>query len=87
MQGRRIHPGPDGYFPDKEIKPGDYWKDRDGHWGGKTPNGIRCGLTKHFVVEHEDGTITVSPSILVDWNTEPHLNWHGFLERGIWREC
>lgn len=34
----------------------------------------------HRVVEHEDRTITVSPSILYP------DGWHGFLERGVWRE-
>jgi hypothetical protein len=38
----------------------------------------------HTIVEHEDGTITVSPSILV---TGSHgKQWHGYLERGVWRE-
>lgn len=37
----------------------------------------------HDVVEHEDGTVTVSPSILVrDGDREL---WHGYLERGVWR--
>lgn len=31
------------------------------------------------IVEHEDGTITVTPSIM-----DPG-GWHGFLERGVWR--
>jgi hypothetical protein len=37
---------------------------------------------KHTVIEHEDGTITVTPSIV---NTRGN-HYHGFLERGIWRE-
>lgn len=40
-------------------------------------------LVTHSIVEHEDGTITVSPSILVTGGEE----WHGYLERGIWRSC
>lgn len=39
----------------------------------------------HSVTEHEDGTITISPSILISDNAGPL--WHGFLERGVWREC
>lgn len=32
----------------------------------------------------EDGTITVSPSILIShWEGR---SWHGYLERGVWRE-
>lgn len=33
------------------------------------------------VIEHEDDTISVSPSIL-----DGESGWHGFLEKGIWRE-
>lgn len=51
-------------------------KDPAGHVG-------RCG--KHQVTEHEDGTVTVSPSILSTTASHGH-DWHGFLERGVWRE-
>lgn len=63
----------------------DYGKLPNGEWYGWTPVGM-AGLNKHQIVEHEDGTITVSPSILV---TVPHRNeqWHGFLEAGVWREA
>jgi hypothetical protein len=44
-----------------------------------------ANLSRHDVVEHEDGTITVSPSILVTQGEG--RQWHGYLERGIWREC
>jgi hypothetical protein len=40
-------------------------------------------IEKHDVTEHEDGTITVSPSILLN---DGRKIWHGYLERGIWRE-
>lgn len=39
------------------------------------------------LTEHEDGTITVSPSIWL--KPTPGVDehgWHGFLERGVWRE-
>lgn len=52
-------------------------------WMCVTPNGHMGNLSAHTVVEHEDGTITVSPSIKVSDNTGEL--WHGFLERGIWR--
>ena len=57
---------------------------RDGNWYAR-PHGHSTGcLSRHEVVEHEDGTITVSPSILFE---EPPLQpWHGYLERGGWRE-
>lgn len=53
-------------------------------WMVRTPNGHMGNLGKHDVTEHEDGTITVSPSILVSNPQEGEL-WHGFLERGVWR--
>lgn len=67
------------------LEPGEYLRDAlTGHWYGCTPNGHLAGLAKHQVAEHEDGTITVAPSILVS-NAEGPL-WHGYLERGVWRE-
>lgn len=78
---------------------GDYAKSEDGLWYCLPPwkvvendrmAGVGClgdgvGNKGHKVVEHEDGTITVSPSILItDWK---YGTWHGFLEHGVWREC
>ncbi len=90
MNGRRLYPPP----PDEDIPHpipldahrGDYWFDPTlGYWFAYSPKGSIAGLQNHTVTEHEDGTITVSPSILVDhWN--PERRWHGYLERGIWRE-
>lgn len=54
-------------------------------WMARTPNGHMGNLANHDVVEHEDGSITVSPSILVS-DSKGEL-WHGFLERGVWREA
>jgi hypothetical protein len=48
-----------------------------------TPNGHVGDVSRHEVTEHEDGTITVSPSILVSDATGEL--WHGYLERGVWR--
>ena len=63
-----------------------YGKDSAGNWYC-CPPGFTTGyasLSRHEVVEHDDGTITVTPSIEV----KNHLQyWHGFLEQGIWREC
>lgn len=83
MIGKRIY----GYAGIGLPKPGEYGKDeRDGHWFARTPNDMMANLSAHDVVEHDDGTITVSPSILV---TQGHTGreWHGYLERGVWREC
>jgi hypothetical protein len=43
-------------------------------------------LSRHTVTEHEDGTISVSPSILMGGQGTTTAPWHGFLERGVWRE-
>lgn len=72
----------DDYF---QAPRGSYWKNSKGVWNCVTPNGRMGNLEKHEVTEHEDRTITVSPSILV--SEPPHRpQWHGFLERGVWRE-
>ena len=70
--------------------PGSYWKARtdagDTIWyvHAPGPGGFHGNLAKHDVTEHEDGTITVSPSILITKHTGE--TWHGFLEHGEWRE-
>lgn len=84
MQGRRID------LTEEEpvlIEPGDYGKDQSGHWFCKVPaTGFgMAGLGLHQIVEHEDGTITVSPSILATGHFGKQ--WHGYLEHGVWREC
>lgn len=55
-------------------------------WMVRTPNGHLGNLGAHDVVEHEDGTITVSPSILVS-NPQQGELFHGYLDRGVWRSC
>lgn len=81
MNGRRL---PDNA---ERFAPGDYAKRilSDGQviWMARPPVGHLGDLRNHEVTEHEDGTITVSPSILVhNWDVG---DWHGFLERGVWR--
>lgn len=80
-QGRRITQE-QAWSP--EARPGDYWKKGEGIWG-IWPPGMKeaARISKHTITEHEDGTITVSPSILFD---SPDYKWHGYLERGVWRE-
>lgn len=71
------------------LEPGEYGKDPNGVWWARVPQsgdfyaGVGS-LKNHEVVEHEDGTITVSPSILVTGHHDKQ--WHGYLERGVWRE-
>ena len=82
MIGRRL---PDGTDWSSAIQPGNYWKYSEGVWYAETPNGLTANISAHSIVEHQDGTISVSPSILV--NAGRPETWHGFLERGIWRSC
>jgi len=65
-------------------EPGQYGKDMNGAWFGCTPEGFHANLSAHEVKEHEDGTITVSPSILV---TAHNGTWHGYLRAGQWEPC
>ncbi len=75
---------PQADFSDSEMS---YWKEK-GIWYLYLPG---CGignLSAHKIVEHEDGTITISPSILVTGHDdEKRVQRHGYLERGIWRDC
>ncbi len=90
MNGRRIYPPNQSEIIPSEIQRGDYWFDNQTQsWFGCVPNGLWCNLKAHTVVEHEDKTITVSPSILVtghDNEKNEKARWHGYLERGVWRE-
>jgi hypothetical protein len=84
MNGRRVY----GKAP-HELEVGDYgrWDADKGNWHARVPDGKLANLGAHTVVEHEDGSITVSPSILV---TQPGAwppEWHGWLERGVWRQA
>lgn len=86
MQGTRADWPFDGLPPE-----GSYYKVPEGTWHACTPGGYPANLAAHTVTEHEDGTITVTPSIKVSLPTmrdaaEKEL-WHGFLERGVWRSC
>jgi len=85
MQGKRVEliPQPGGF---QLLEPGEYGKWTDGTWSACTPNGHGANLSAHAVVENEDGTITVTPSILVSNNKDGNL-WHGYLTQGVWREC
>jgi hypothetical protein len=68
------------------LEMGEYGKNANGVWFMRVPaSGFGMGnLSNHEVIEHEDGTITVSPSILCTGHH--NKQWHGYLERGVWRE-
>lgn len=84
MTGRRVYADADGRI---SFAVGDYGMDR-GVWYGRPPGFHLGSLEKHDVVEHDDGTITVSPSILhTEVRGDETLTWHGYLERGVWRAC
>lgn len=94
MIGRRLQDNLTEWAAGEGPIRGDYWKTPNG-WMCCTPSGAFGNLSRHQVTEHEDGTITVSPSILIT-STRPdedsgdmaeHQEWHGFLERGVWRSC
>lgn len=88
--GRRIDtiPGEESQYL-LQMAPGDYGKGLDGRWYSRPPWKHAAGcLAKHNVIEHDDGTITVSPSILITcWPDGEPVSWHGYLENGVWREC
>jgi len=81
FQGKRLE---DDYQWNAGMPAGAYWKAESG-WFCVTPNGHYGNLSAHDVIEHENGTITVSPSILVS-SADIEL-WHGFLKEGVWTEC
>jgi len=85
IPGRRI-------YDTDQFAPGDYGKHpANGEWYARTPTGHLGNLSQHEVTEHEDGTITVRPSILITMrDTERRQDfelWHGYLDRGHWRSC
>jgi hypothetical protein len=90
MQGRRLPDNNNGPFKLGQFKPGDYQKfvDEDGevNWFCMAPQGDVGNLGAHTITEHEDGTITVAPSILI-YPAADSPGWHGYLEHGVWREC
>ena len=78
MEAERIFPNALGHliFPKALC----YGRDHDGIWWFRHPDGHSGMLTDHEVIEHENGTITVLPSIVMG-------SVHGFLEKGVWRDC
>lgn len=78
MQGRRIT---DEQRRTNDLHPGDYWKTPEGEWWAYAPKGGIGVLSDHQVTEHDDGTITVFPSILMP------DKYHGYLERGVWTDA
>jgi len=86
-QAKRLpDPSEEDRFPDGfDTRTMCYWRNR-GIWLLYLPGSGVGNLTAHDVAEHEDGTITVSPSILVNGH-RPNRRRHGFLRRGVWHPC
>ena len=75
----------DGKYPyeiEPHLQPGDYASSVYGLWCLRAPNGDAGTLkpSVHTIIEHEDGTLTVSPSI----QFETGQRWHGYLKNGNW---
>jgi hypothetical protein len=92
IKGRRVA---DNELRDDPFRPGAYGRVQgiqtpgEWDWMAVTPNGLHANLSAHDVTENKDGTITVSPSILVTLpqGDAPTREWHGYLENGVWRKC
>lgn len=86
IQGTRAYPV-EGELRLKELE---YGKNpKDGNWYARCPGGHHGNLSSHTVIEHEDGTISVEPSILISTSKDrnPVPVWHGYLRHGVWEEC
>ena len=102
MAAGDITPGvrADDARPPWNLKPGEYCVRVDADTGQRVawvrlPNGNGPARLEGWdLTEHDDGTITTSPSILAhahrgvseDDETVEYPEWHGYLERGAWRE-
>lgn len=84
MQGARM---PDCTYGDEHTWPaGAYGRITHEHFGTqwyvRDPRGNWGRITTHTVEEHPDGTITVSPSLVM-----PYGGFHGWLRAGVWSEA
>lgn len=88
MQGARLIPvdGEEDFLLRISKTPGAYGTKNLKDWYCTTPNGMFGNISNHTVTVHDDGSITVAPSILVHGGGDGK-SWHGFLVKGEWREC
>jgi hypothetical protein len=65
---------------------GAYAKLPNGDWAIHPPGGHYGTISPsvHTITEHDDGTVTMSPSILYH-ASGTFEGWHGYLEKGVWR--
>lgn len=77
-------------YPDETLmileEPGMYGLDRQNIWWARVPapGFPMAALSDHLVVENADGTITVTPSILIEG--QHGKVWHGYLKNSVWSE-
>lgn len=85
VEGRRVECSDDEALV-LGMRAGEYGVTGTGAWYARCPVAwwAMANLSKHRVTEHEDGTITVTPSIEVTGGEGER--WHGFLQRGQWTE-
>jgi hypothetical protein len=62
-----------------KLEPGEFTKSESGWWFC-CPGDLLAWLKNHQVTEHEDGAITVTPSILCKRGSVGE--WHGFITNG-----
>lgn len=80
-QGRRITGDDITDSSVANMAPGDYLKRGDSWYAYAPREGAGpSNISTWEITEHEDGTITVSPSIHVKGKG----GWHGFLVNGVW---
>lgn len=63
-----------------------YWKHTTAGWFLSFPDGTLGNLSAHACVEHEDGTLSATPSILITGAPDVKRR-HGYLTRGVWNPC
>lgn len=66
-----------------------YFFIKDDGWYVHFPDAGLGSIRKHTIIEHEDSTISVSPSILLTGHDQSGetVHKHGYLTRGVWTEC
>ena len=97
MKGVRVMPDENGFLdPVAMRQPGAYGRCTayDRKYPGSpltffevtAPNGDCCCLDPkvHQIIEHDDGTITVNPSIQFPGAQGQMNGWHGYLKSGEW---
>lgn len=83
--------------PIGERPVGSFWQEDNGDVFAIIPTGMRnaielpiiANMSKHDIVFHDNGNITVSPSILVKTKDEfgNDYEFHGYLRNSIWSHC